>query len=114
MQTTTTLQINKTRMATTEVLLNEKEMCEVPLSVPANESQNSCSNVFNRQAIRSNYMDKSIEAKKKVIGANHGENDILKTFYSHIQGDCDAFRNHSGVFSLLGTNSYFEYGELLI
>lgn len=65
MPATVTLQANKARTPTTEVLLNENEMCQVPLTA-TRESSNTCTGIFNRQAIRSNYMDKSIEAKKKV------------------------------------------------
>uniref|UniRef100_A0A336LT57 Gastrin/cholecystokinin type B receptor n=1 Tax=Culicoides sonorensis TaxID=179676 RepID=A0A336LT57_CULSO len=66
-----TLQLNKVRMAT-DVSVSESEMCEVPLTqdIPKDDTalqEPSTMYAFSRQAIRSNYMDKSIEAKKKVI-----------------------------------------------
>lgn len=58
----------------TDVSMSESEMCEVPLThdtaVTKDDSPlpepSSAMYAFSRQAIRSNYMDKSIEAKKKV------------------------------------------------
>lgn len=62
----------------TDVSMSESEMCDVPLTHdigggggggPKDDSslpEPSTMYAFSRQAIRSNYMDKSIEAKKKV------------------------------------------------
>lgn len=66
----------------TDVSMSESEMCEVPLthdtaaaakddSSPLPVSDASAMYPFTRQAIRSNYMDKSIEAKKKVRFLGH-------------------------------------------
>lgn len=62
---------NKVRMAD-DVSVTESEMCDVPLAQdakkddPSSLPEQSAMYAFSRQAIRSNYMDKSIEAKKKV------------------------------------------------
>ncbi|XP_063706409.1 neuropeptide SIFamide receptor-like [Culicoides brevitarsis] len=54
---------NKVRMAT-DVSITESEMCD---AAPEAKDEPSTEPRLRRQAIRSNYMDKSIEAKKKVI-----------------------------------------------
>lgn len=51
----------------TDVSMSESEMCEIPLNGTSEETPTpEPTYPFSRQAIRSNYMDKSIEAKKKV------------------------------------------------
>jgi len=67
---------------------------------------------FSRHAIRSNYMDKSIEAKKKVyldrLWPVDNKTKWNSMFYS---GDPDAFCDNCGVFRVLGSHTHIEHSK---
>ncbi|PBC32208.1 Cholecystokinin receptor type A [Apis cerana cerana] len=75
----------------------------------SNEEQQDSGCPFNRQhIIRSNYMGKSIEAKKKTVSRNETASKYSISCLL-FPGDKDAVRDRAGIFRLLGTVARDQY-----